>query len=116
MDISQILTMAGKMFPGISLDGVIQQAKEATQGTPDTLAGVSAAAKRLGISQSEIDAVFQKYGGTMQARALCAALGTTPEALKADAEKIVGGGGNSVSFSPAAPSQNSTSKRFPRLK
>lgn len=116
MDISQILTMAGKMFPGVNLNGVIQQAKEATQGTPDTLAGVSAAAKRMGIGRSEIDSVFQKYGSTAQARAICAALGTTPEALKADAEKIVGGGGNSTSFSPAAPSQSSTSKRFPRLK
>lgn len=112
MDINQILTMAAKMFPNANLNNVIQQAQEATKGTPDTLAGVSAAAKRLGIDQAAINSVFQRYGKTMQARAICAALGTSPEALKADAEKIVSGG-NPV---PAASNQSSKSMRFPRLK
>jgi hypothetical protein len=44
----------------------------------------------------------------MQAKMICRMLGTTPEAIKADAEKIVSG---------QAPAQTTGTKtRFPRLK
>lgn len=81
------------------------------QGTPDTLEGVSAVARKVGINQNAINDIYQKYGNTMQARALCSFLGTTPEALKNDAEKIVGGS----QTGPVTPTPKS-STRFPRLK
>lgn len=82
------------------------------QGTPDTLDGVSAVAKKVGIDQNAINDIFRKYGNTVQARALCSVLGTTPEALKKDAESIVNGGGSSNYTTP----QKTASKRFPHLK
>lgn len=57
------------------------------QGTPDSLEGVSKVAKSIGIDSNAINSMFQKYGNTMQAKAICSMLGTTPEALRADAEK-----------------------------
>lgn len=81
------------------------------QGTPDTLDGVSSVAKKMGINQKAINDIFQKYGNTVQGRALCSMLGTTPEALKKDAERIVSTGGSNYTTT----TQNS-SKRFPRLK
>lgn len=81
------------------------------QGTPDTLDGVSAAARKFGITQGAINDIFRKYGNTVQARAVCSMLGTTPEALKKDAERIVGGNGSNYT-----PTAKSASKRFPRLK
>ena len=113
MDLNQILAAASRMFPSANLSGAVQKAQEAIQGTPDTLSGVSAVAKKMGIDRNSINSIFQKYGNTMQARAICSMLGTTPEALKSDAEKIVGGGG-----SPTLPQQGKStqSTRFPRLK
>lgn len=81
------------------------------QGTPDTLSGVSAVARKMGIDRASINSIFQKYGNTVQARAICSMLGTTPEALKSDAEKIVGGSAPSQPQQPP-PAHN----RFPRLK
>lgn len=83
------------------------------QGTPDTLSGVSSVAHKIGIDQNAINSIFQKYGNTVQARAICSMLGTTPEALKSDAEKIVG----TNPANQSSPTQNAkTGKRFPRLK
>ena len=110
MDLNRILSAASRMFPNANLSGALQKAQQMTAGTPDTLDGVSAAAKKFGITKSAINSVFQKYGNTVQARALCSMLGTTPEALKKDAERIVGGSGTS-----STPT-SSTSTRFPRLK
>lgn len=81
------------------------------QGTPDTLEGVSSVARKAGIDSNAINTVFQKYGNTAQARMICSVLGTTPEALKKDAERIVGG--ISDSYTPEVKSEP---KRFPRLK
>lgn len=89
----------------------MQKAQEAMQGTPDTLAGVSSVAQRMGIDQNAINSVFQKYGNTVQARMLCSMMGITPEALKKDAESIVGGEQSSYT-----PNTQNASKRFPRLK
>ncbi|MBD5148782.1 MAG: hypothetical protein HDT18_00035 [Oscillibacter sp.] len=47
-------------------------------------------------------------------RMVCQLLGTTPEALKADAEKIVGGAGGG--WSPSAPAAKPAQTKFPRLK
>ena len=61
-----------------------------------------------------VDEIYHKYGRSMQARAVCGLLGTTPEALKADADKILGGGGNSAP--KQLPGAGAPAKRFPRLK
>lgn len=111
MDMNQILGMVGRMFPSANLNGAIQKAQQMMQGTPDTLEGVSAAARKFGIDGNSINSVFQKYGNTAQARMLCSMLGTTPEALKQDADRIVGGDGTNY-----APKNQGTSTRFPRLK
>lgn len=109
MNINQVMAAVSKMFPSVNLGGAIQKAQEATQGTPDTLTGVSSAAKRIGIDQNVVNTIFQKYGNTMQAKMLCSMMGTTPEALKKDADRIVGGGHH-------APRQQIQQTRFPRLK
>lgn len=80
--------------------------------TPDTLSGASSVAQQMGIDRAFINDMFNRYGNTMQAKAICSMFGTTPEALKKDAEKIVGG-----FASPSVPSaQANNSTRFPRLK
>lgn len=109
MNLNQILATASKMFPNANLSGALQKAQEATQGTPDTLTGVSSAARRIGIDQNVVNTIFQKYGNTMQAKMLCSMMGTTPEALKKDADRIVGG-------SSQTTIQQSNKSKFPRLK
>lgn len=90
----------------------MEKAQQAISGTADSLDGVSAAARGLGLNAQTVNSIYSKYGNTMQARMICRMLGTTPEALKADADKIVGGGS-----APAARSGKSApSTRFPRLK
>ena len=113
MNLNSVLAAVGKMFPSINLSGAVQNAQEIVSQTPNSLDGVSAAAKNMGITQKGIDSIFDKYGNTMQAKAICSLLGTTPEALKADADMIVGGGQKPISPSPKVP-QSGT--RFPRLK
>lgn len=92
----------------------MSRAEKAISGTPDTLEGVQATAQRLGIDARVVDSIFNRYGRTMQAKMVCGLLGTTPEALKADADKILGG-----AQKRAQPPQNAkagASARFPRLK
>jgi hypothetical protein len=81
-------------------------------GTADSLDGVGATAKRLGLDASTINNIYQQVGKTTQAKAVCSLLGTTPEALKADAERIVGG--HDVSGNSGV--RQSSQTRFPRLK
>jgi hypothetical protein len=64
---------------------------------------VSQTAQRLGISPETVNDIYRRYGNTLQAKAVCRILGTTPEALKADADLIIG----------AKPA---TTSKFPRLK
>ena len=45
-------------------------------------------ARRLGIDPNIANSLYARYGRTMQAKALCGLLGTTPEALRSDANKI----------------------------
>lgn len=81
--------------------------------TPNSLDGARATAQKLGITSQAVNDIYNKYGNTMQGRALCGLLGTTPEALKADADMIVGGG-QSAFKPPQSAKQIGT--RFPRLK
>lgn len=83
-------------------------------GTPDTLEGVSQAAKKAGINRGMVDEIYSRYGQNMKARALCQLLGTTPEALRDDALTIVSGTAKRSSGTGAAPSMQTT--KFPRLK
>lgn len=113
MNLDNVLAAVGRMFPSANLSGAVQKAQEAISGTADSLDGVSATAQRLGLNRQAVENIYRQYGNTMQARALCSLLGTTPEALKADAEKMLGGSGT-----PFQPPQNARqgAAKFPRLK
>lgn len=108
MTLEQMLAMVGKMFPNANLKNVFQQAQKMVQGTPDTLQGVSSVARNVGIDKKSINDIFNRFGNTTQAKMLCAILGTTPEALKHDAESIVGEGNQTT--------MQTNKQRFPRLK
>ena len=113
MDLNAILSAVGKMFPSVNLNGAVQKAQQALQGTPDTLDGVSAVARSMGIDSQTVENIYQRYGQSMQAKMICKMMGTTPEAIKADADNILG-----ASSSPKtnAPTFTGESKKFPRLK
>lgn len=113
MDLNNVLAAVGRMFPSANLNGAVQKAQEAISGTADSLDDVSATARKLGITPQIVHEIYQKYGNTMQGRAVCGLLGTTPEALKDDAEKMLGGG--QMPLKPAQNAQNGIPK-FPRLK
>lgn len=102
------------MFPSANLSAAVERAQQAINGTADSLDGVSAAARNLGLNAQAVNDIYQRYGGTMQARAICSLLGTTPEALKEDADRIVGGG--SPQMGPPTQSAPPASTKFPRLK
>ena len=114
MDMSKILAAVGRMFPSADLQKAAREAEEAISGTADTLEGVQAAANRLGLNAGVADAIYTRYGRTMQARAICGLLGTTPEALKADADKILGPSPKSHSGAKNGTQTHQTN--FPRLK
>lgn len=95
----------------MNINEAIQKAQQAINGTVDSLDSVSATAHKLGLNAQTINEIFGKYGNTPQGRMVCQMLGTTPEALKADADKIVGGG-----FSPVAKGNPTAATKFPRLK
>ena len=114
MDLKQIIAAASKMFPSADLQGAATKAEQAISGTADTLEGVQSTARRLGIDPNIANSLYARYGRTMQANALCGLLGTTPEALRSDANKILGGTQNA-----SQPPQNGKawrSTKFPRLK
>ena len=113
MDVNSVLAAVGKMFPSANLNGAVQKAQEMINQTPNSLDGARATAQKLGITSQAVNDLYNKYGKTMQGRAICGLLGTTPEALKADADMIVGGGQTPIKR-PQNASQSGT--RFPRLK
>ena len=71
-------------------------------------------ARRLGIDPNIANSLYARYGRTMQAKALCGLLGTTPEALRSDANKILGGAQNASQ--PPQKGKAGQSSKFPRLK
>ena len=114
MDLKQIIAAASRMFPSADLQNAVQKAEQAISGTADTLEGVQSTARRLGIDPNIANSLYARYGKTMQAKALCGLLGTTPEALRSDANKILGGAQNG---SPTPQKGNpGGSTKFPRLK
>ena len=102
------------MFPSVNLNEAVQKADRAISGTENSLNGVTAAARSLGLNPQIVQEIYTKYGNTMQGRMVCQLLGTTPEALKADADRIVGGAGGG--WSPSAPATKTAQTKFPRLK
>lgn len=98
----------------MNLNEAVQKADQVISGTENSLNGVTAAARSLGLNAQVVQEIYTKYGNTMQGRMVCQLLGTTPEALKADAEKIVGGAGGG--WSPSASTAKPTQTKFPRLK
>lgn len=113
MNLDNVLAAVGRMFPSVNLNGAVRKAQEAINGTADSLDSVSATAQKLGLNRQTVDEIYRKYGNTMQGRAICGLLGTTPEALKADADKILG---PSRSTPPAVRTSKQTKPKFPRLK
>lgn len=113
MDLNSVLAVVEKMFPSANLNGAVEKAQAAISGTKNSLDSVSVTAKNLGITSQAVNEIYRKYGGTMQGRALCGVLGTTPEALKADAEKILGGGQTPFQ---GAKNVGQGKTKFPRLK
>ena len=115
MDLNQALAMIGRMFPSVDLSAAVKQAQKALQGAPNNLQGASQVASTMGINQEAIDAIYNKYGRSIQARTICGILGTTPEALKADADNIIGGAPvPKTTDAPSVPKMG-TSRKFPRL-
>ena len=112
MDLKQIIAAASRMFPSADLQNAVQKAEQAISGTADTLEGVQSTARRLGIDPNI--SLYARYGKTMQAKALCGLLGTTPEALRSDANKILGGAQNGSQAPQKGKAGGST--KFPRLK
>lgn len=113
MELNSVIAAVGKMFPNLNLNPAVQKAQEAISGTEDNFSSVSAAAKRLGLNRQSVESIYQKYGNTLHGRAVCGLLGTTPEALREDAEKILGG--NST-LPGRQGNASGTSPKFPRLK
>lgn len=91
----------------------MQKAEQAISGTANTLEGVQST-RRLGIDPNIANSLYARYGKTMQAKALCGLLGTTPEALRSDANKILGGAQNGSQAPQKGKAGGST--KFPRLK
>lgn len=114
MDLKQIIAAASRMFPSADLQNAVQKAEQAISGTADTLEGVQSTARRLGIDPNIANSLYARYGKTMQAKALCGLLGTTPEALRSDANKILGGAQSGSQTPQKGKSSGST--KFPRLK
>lgn len=115
LDVNAIMGAVSRMFPSANLSGVMQRAQNAIQGTPDTLEGAAQAAQRLGLNPQIVNDIFNKYGNTMQAQAICRMMGTTPAALKADADKLFQH--TAPTTSPAAqPMTRQSTTKFPRLK
>lgn len=118
MEISTVLATLARMFPGVNLRDAVAKAQQAIAGTPDNLAGVSAAAGNFGLNADIVNKIYSRYGQSAQARTVCAILGTTPEALKADTDRIIGGVGAAVPVRGSAPPASTAAekKKFPRLK
>ena len=117
MDLNQALAMIGRMFPSVDLSAAVKQAQKALQGAPNNLQGASQVASSMGINQAAIDAIYNKYGRSIQARTICGILGTTPEAIKADADNIIGGvqPGKADAFTAPKMGTGTASRKFPRL-
>ena len=115
MDLKQIIAATAKMFPSANLQNAVQKAEQAISGTADTLEGVQSTARRLGIDPNIANSLYARYGKTMQAKALCGLLGTTPEALRSDANtRILGDAQNGSQ--PLQKGKAGGSTKFPRLK
>ena len=102
MNLQEIIALTSKMFPDNDIAGAINKAKTMLPANlPNNLQEAQKVAKQIGLDSQMAQAIYEKYGKSMQARTLCSMLGTTPEALKADADKLLG---------------QEENKRFPRLK
>lgn len=67
---------------------------------PNDLKEAQKIARQIGLNSQIAQTIYDKYGKSVQARTICTMLGTTPEAIKADADKLLG----------------EEERRFPRLK
>ena len=99
---NEILAVVSKMFPNTNVREAVEKAQQMLpKQIPNDFKEAQKIAKQIGLDSSMAQSIYEKYGKSVQARTICSMLGTTPEALKEDAEKLLGA---------------EESKRFPRLK
>jgi len=104
MELAEIVSMVAKMFPNSNVRGALEQAKQLLpQHLPNDIKGAKEIARQLGMDGKMAQEIFDRYGKTVQARTICSMLGTTPEALKEDADRLLG-------------EETREERRFPRLK
>ena len=103
MELNEILAVVSKMFPNTNVRDAVEKAQQMLpKQIPNDFKEAQKIAKQIGLDSSMAQSIYEKYGKSVQARTICSMLGATPEALKEDAEKLLG-----------AETEN---KRFPRLK
>jgi pantoate kinase len=103
MELGEILATVAKMFPNTNVRDAVEKAQQMLpRQIPNDFKEAQKIAKQIGLDSSMAQSIYERYGKSMQARTICSMFGTTPEALKADAEKLLG-----------AEEEN---RRFPRLK
>lgn len=112
MNINALVQAASRMFPNAKVGEALNQAQQMTSGTGNNLNSVAGAAQKIGLNANFIQQFYSKFADTPQAKMICGMLGTSPEALRDDAMRMVNGeGGHTGAGKPVA-----SMKKFPRLK
>ena len=106
MELNEILAIVAKMFPNTNIKDAVEKAQQMLpRQIPKDFREAQKIARQIGLDSNMAQSIYEKYGKSVQARTLCGMLGTTPEALKEDADRLLG-----------AQEQTKDAKRFPRLK
>ena len=101
MEFGEILATVAKMFPNTNVREAVEKARQMLPiQIPNDLKEAQKIARQIGLNSQIAQTIYDKYGKSVQARTICKMLGTTPEAIKADADKLLG----------------EEERRFPRLK
>lgn len=112
MNINALVQAASKMFPNAKVSEALNQAQQMTSGAGNNLDSVAGAAQKIGLNANFIQQFYSKFADTPQAKMICGMLGTSPEALRDDAMRMVNGGNGIPSTGKPATGM----KKFPRLK
>ena len=102
MELGEILAIVAKMFPNANVKDAVEKARQMIPGQVNSFEDAQRIARQIGLNSELAQQIYDKYGKSAQARTLCGVFGTTPEALKEDADKLLG--------------VREENKRFPRLK
>lgn len=91
MNLTEIISAVAKMFPQTDIAGAVKKAQGMLPAQlPNDLKSAQKIARELGIDSDFAKSIYDRYGKSVQARAICKVLGTTPEALKEDADTLLG--------------------------